>query len=109
MVDNGAHRKRIRVQAGQFWALSGRLRNGQPEKRDLRAAPARQRTGAIPRHPLQLVNAVIFERDLGAGDQVFDRLRYEHLTGCCQRGDARADRRPPRRVASRGFAPLSPP
>ena len=46
----------------------------------------------LPRHALQLRLAAIFEADTGPGDQVFDRLRYQHLTGSGPRGHPGADR-----------------
>src|SRR5438477_537177 len=42
-------------------------------------------------HALQLVLAALVERQPGAGHEVLDRRRDEHLSGARERGHARAD------------------
>jgi len=66
-------------------ALSG----GCPGRRLLRACHGVH--PPFPRHALQFLHAVIVEDDSGTGNQVFYRLRYEHLARCRQRGHARTN------------------
>src|SRR5262245_10982943 len=46
----------------------------------------------LPGHALQFGQAAVFEADSGPGDQLFDRLRCQHVTGCGTRGHPDADR-----------------